>query len=127
MNSLRYNAEKPKYSLLDLRTLIPAIKAFAYGATKYARDNWKLPPKEPTEHLDSAMRHIVALLSGKQRDDESNVEHIGHAIANLLMYSYHFSDDLKEARESDKKKQDAKKDFNQPQGIDEEPIAARKS
>jgi len=79
----RYNSGKPKYSLLDLKSLEPCVRVLEFGAKKYARDNWK-KGLHFTEILDSMMRHIAALQSGEWNDPESGLPHIGHIQCNAL-------------------------------------------
>lgn len=82
-SALRYNASKPKYSLLSLKEMEQGVKVLEFGANKYARDNWKKGLKL-SEILDSMMRHIAALQSGEWIDPESNLPHIGHIQCNAL-------------------------------------------
>lgn len=82
-SALRYNASKPKYSLLSLKEMEQGVKVLEFGANKYARDNWKKGLKL-SEILDSMMRHIAALQSGEWIDPESGLPHIGHIQCNAL-------------------------------------------
>ena len=81
--AMRYNQNKPKFSLLDLNSLIPCVEVLEFGAKKYARDNWK-KGLIVTEILDSMMRHISALQNGEIIDPESGLSHIGHIQCNAL-------------------------------------------
>lgn len=116
---LRFNSNKPKYSILPLKKgLLPAVRAFEYGEHKYSvfedmegeefygsevtkldvldahltlkssgRDNWKLGLNKQ-ELIDSTIRHLIAYNEGEEFDDESKVNHIGLAMANLAMLSH---------------------------------------
>lgn len=81
--ALRFNKDKPKYSLLDLQSLEPCVKVLEFGALKYAPNNWK-KGLIMSEILDSMMRHIAALQSGEMIDPESGLSHIGHIQCNAL-------------------------------------------
>jgi hypothetical protein len=89
VSALRYNTGKPKWSLVHMHSLVPMIRVLEYGALKYAPFNWQKPMKRD-EVLDSMQRHLAALIDGKELDDESGLNHIGHIMANAMFYSYHF-------------------------------------
>lgn len=117
--ALRYNNNKPQWSLIDFKSLLPLIDVLKYGELKYSifenefgeeikgsevdknnifdlklvssgRENWKLG-LDKKEILDSLMRHTVSLLDGKEYDDESKLHHIGHIMANAMFYSYYLN------------------------------------
>ena len=39
-----------------------------------------------TKYLDSMMRHMLALIAGQDRDDDSGYDHAGHLLCNLAMF-----------------------------------------
>lgn len=59
-------------------------EVFAFGATKYGKDNYLLG-----HHVDqltaAALRHILAYQAGEELDPESGKSHIGHAMCCLSM------------------------------------------
>ena len=81
--ALRYNEEKPKYSLLDLNSMKHGVQVLEFGANKYSRNNWK-KGMPITQILDSMLRHIAAIQSGEWLDPESGLPHIGHIQCNAL-------------------------------------------
>jgi anthranilate/para-aminobenzoate synthase component II len=83
----RYNHGKPKFSLIDLPSLVPMVQVLEYGTIKYTRDNWKKGLKV-TEIMDSMMRHQAALMSGENFDPESGLSHAGHILCNAMFLSY---------------------------------------
>lgn len=88
--SARYNVGKPEWSQVDFNSFIPMVKVLEYGASKYAAKNWMKPPEEGAiQHLNSMCRHLFALMAGEVYDDESELPHIGHIMANAMFYSYH--------------------------------------
>jgi hypothetical protein len=92
--ALRYNAGKPKWSLVHYKSLLPLVRVLEVGASKYAPFNWQKPfPKD--ELKESLMRHVVALMDGEEYDKESGQHHIGHIMANAMFYSYHFVNEAK--------------------------------
>lgn len=88
--SLRYNEGKPKWSLVDFKSLEPMVRVLEYGCKKYDKDNWK-KGLDTTEILESLSRHLFALMSGKEYDEESNLPHIGHILCNAMFYQYHIN------------------------------------
>ena len=86
--ALRYNDGKPDWTLLDYKSLLPLVKVMEQGAKKYSRDNWKLPNNNKMEPLQSAMRHLIALIGGEEFDKESGERHTGHIMANMMFYNY---------------------------------------
>jgi hypothetical protein len=87
--ALRYNVDKPKWSLVHFASLIPMIEVLTFGAIKYAPHNWK-KPMNGEEILESMQRHLSALFDGETHDKESKLHHIGHIMANAMFYSYHY-------------------------------------
>lgn len=83
LKALRYNHNKPKYSLLDLKSMEPGVRVLEFGANKYSRDNWK-KGMPISEILDSMLRHVAAIQSGEWLDPESGLPHIGHIQCNAL-------------------------------------------
>jgi hypothetical protein len=79
----RFNEDKPKFSLIDLKSLELMAEVLEYGAIKYSRDNWKMG-LPLSEILDSMMRHIAAIQDGEMIDSESGLSHIGHIQCNAL-------------------------------------------
>lgn len=94
----RFNQGKLQWHLVDFRALVPMVQVLMFGKNKYAEDQWKngLSKKEI---LDSLHRHTFAMLSGELVDPESGELHIGHALCNLLFYSYFTTVNTEKARE----------------------------
>ena len=88
LKALRYNSGKPDWTLLDYPSLLPLVKVMEQGAKKYSRDNWKLPNNNKMEPLQSAMRHLIALIGGEEFDKESGERHTGHIMANMMFYNF---------------------------------------
>jgi hypothetical protein len=94
--ALRYNDGKLQWGLVHFKSLEPMIQVLEFGAKKYAPDNWK-KQMDRKKLLESAMRHMAALMDGQENDPETGLSHIGHLMCNALFYSYHFAikkDDL---------------------------------
>lgn len=83
----RFNKGKLRWSLVDLKYLEGLVQVLMMGAEKYSEYNWQkgLPTLEIYESL---MRHIVAWRSGEDKDKESGLDHIDHAICNLYFMKW---------------------------------------
>jgi hypothetical protein len=92
-SGLRYNSGKPKWSLVDFKSLEPMVSVLEYGANKYTTSecsgefNWQRGLKT-TEICESLLRHTFAYLNGEDIDPESGISHIGHMQCNTLFLSY---------------------------------------
>lgn len=85
--SLRYNSGKPDYSLIPLAAMKEAAHVLEYGATKYAIDNWMKPTNWRVSYA-CLMRHMSAWQGGEDLDPESQRNHLGHAMCNILQMLY---------------------------------------
>jgi len=86
--SLRFNEGKLKWSYVHYPSIEPMVTVLMSGALKYSPDNWKIK-LDRTEVLESAMRHLTALLNGEDLDPESGLEHTGHIMCNMMFFNYH--------------------------------------
>lgn len=78
---------KVDLSFLPTEALVGPAKVFAYGARKYARDNWR--GGMPYLRLYAAiLRHLTDFLEGEEFDDESGLPSIDHALCTLMMLKY---------------------------------------
>jgi hypothetical protein len=90
--SLRYNRGKPDYTFTEPAILEAISRGMTYGASKYARDNWKLSiggPEHDTfqkSHMESMLRHIYAVAQGEMIDKESGNAHMDHVACNVMMW-----------------------------------------
>lgn len=86
--ALRFNKGKPKWSLVHYKSLEPLVRVLETGANKYSRNNWKLG-LDRDEILDSLQRHLAALMDGEEFDEESELPHVGHIMANAMFLQYY--------------------------------------
>lgn len=82
MVGLKFDQEKPDYSLLPFGALDEVVKVLTYGANKYDRFNWEFV--EDNRYQAAALRHISAYMQGELDDPESGYTHLAHAVCNLL-------------------------------------------
>lgn len=92
--ALRFNEGKPKWSLVNYKSLEPMIRVLEFGAQKYAPKNW-MKPMNTTEILESMQRHLAALMDGEEFDKESGLPHMGHIQCNAMFYNFHKEKEIK--------------------------------
>lgn len=80
---------KPQLSLLTRESLEAEARAFAYGAKKYDKNNYKRGMAW-SRVLDAALRHLTAFNAGENIDPESNLCHLDHAKACVAMLVYYY-------------------------------------
>lgn len=94
MSGARYNADKPKLSLVleAMNALIGCAGVLDFGLVKYYRGNWKKGLKY-TEIADSLARHLTKFLAGEDCDigpngeidkNYSGLPHVDHILCNAL-------------------------------------------
>lgn len=86
--ALRYNEWKIRWSLVDWKSMEPMVQVLEFGAKKYEEENWK-KPMDKTQILNSAIRHLIAMMNGEENDPESGLPHVGHLMCNSMFYSFH--------------------------------------
>lgn len=64
--------------------LLAVTRAGDYGATKYGRHNWWGLPDARGRYLSAAVRHLVEVAKGQERDAESGHLHLAHAAWSIL-------------------------------------------
>lgn len=83
-NAVKYDQGKPDLSLVPAPAMEAMARALAYGETKYGRYNY-CKGFTDTRMLSACLRHIFQYLNGENKDKESGLCHLEHAIANLAM------------------------------------------
>ena len=81
---IKYDSEKPDYSLIPPLPLEDIVKVLTFGAAKYSRFNWKLLKNADERYFAAAMRHMWTRWRGEIYDSESGIDHYAHAICCLL-------------------------------------------
>lgn len=79
---IKYDGDKPDYSLVPFKALDEVVKVLTYGAAKYDRFNWE--KVEARRYQAAALRHISAYMQGEKIDPESGINHLAHAACSLL-------------------------------------------
>lgn len=91
--ALRYNDGKPQLSMIPYGILRETSKVLMFGSCKYSRNNWK-KGMNYTSVCDSALRHIRQFVEGQNNDQESNLSHLAHAVANLSFLMYYIDNNM---------------------------------
>lgn len=74
---------KVPLGLMSGKALIEVSKVLLHGEKKYGRHNWR-KGIEWQRLLNAAMRHVVAFNDGEDKDEETGLSHIAHAICALM-------------------------------------------
>lgn len=82
--SLTDRKNKPRMSLIPKDAVWEIGKAFTYGESKYGSHNYK-QGISISHLLDASIRHTLQFSNGEDFDEESEVLHLGCAMANLAM------------------------------------------
>jgi hypothetical protein len=87
--------QKPaQMSYFPFDALTEISKVYQYGASKYARDNWK-KGYNWSLNFDAMMRHMFAFWEGEDIDPESHCSHVAHAAwhaITLLWFQQHYKE-----------------------------------
>lgn len=79
---IKFDQEKPDYSLVPYGALNEMVKVLTYGARKYDRDNWK--HVEDYRYQAASMRHFSAYMQGEANDPETGIHHLAHMACSIL-------------------------------------------
>lgn len=81
---VKFDSNKPQWSLLPFEALEEVVEVLTSGAKKYAPDNWKYVPDADARYMDAAFRHMAQYMQGHKYDDETGNNHLAHAVCCLL-------------------------------------------
>lgn len=95
MEGVKFDNNKPRFSLLPIRELWQIVEVLEYGARKYEVDNWKRVPNCKQRYFDAAMRHILARQNGEVFDSETKMPHLAHAMCCLFFWLWHDNENIK--------------------------------
>lgn len=87
IQGVKYDGQKPRFSLIPSETIREVIKALEFGAKKYSVDNWKRVAGARTRYYDAAWRHIDKWWGGEAYDNGdggSGCHHLANAICCLI-------------------------------------------
>lgn len=76
---VKLDHDKPRYDLLDAYAMEQLALVLTFGAKKYAPNNWR-KGISIGRLIAAALRHLFAVLLGKDDDDETGLSHAAHAM-----------------------------------------------
>jgi Domain of unknown function (DUF5664) len=84
---VKFDGDKPSMTSIPKEAMWEMGLALGYGKKKYGDGNYR-NGMLVSRQLAAAVRHIYQHLAGQDKDEESGVSHIGHALASLAMAAY---------------------------------------
>ena len=84
ITGVKFDKDKPDWSLLPLDVMEEVVQVLTLGNTKYSRDNWKHLGDAENRHFAAMMRHVSTWQSGDKLDKETGLSHLSHAMCNLI-------------------------------------------
>ena len=87
---VKYDEDKPRFSLVPSASLRAIAQVLTYGARKYPQaDNWKRVDNARERYTDALLRHVYAWMDGEALDPESGLHHLAHA-GCCVLFLLHF-------------------------------------
>lgn len=87
---VKYDEDKPRFSLVPSASLRAIAQVLTYGARKYpSADNWKRVDNARERYTDALLRHVYAWMDGEVLDPESGLHHLAHA-GCCVLFLLHF-------------------------------------
>lgn len=75
----KFDQDKPRMDLLDSDAIEQLAMVLGFGAKKYAAHNWRAGIST-SRLVAAALRHLFAYLRGEDKDPESGLSHVAHAM-----------------------------------------------
>ena len=82
----KFDKDKLQVGLVPPEIIEHIASVLTYGAKKYSPNNWKKGSIE--RYLDASYRHLLSYQKGKWLDEESNLPHLAHLLANISFILY---------------------------------------
>lgn len=89
--SMKYDAGKTPIQLVPTEFVNAVAEVFAYGAGKYAPNNWRQGGVYPSTSrvMGSIFRHLFSFNYGESSDPESDLSHLAHAATQIAILLYY--------------------------------------
>lgn len=81
--AIKFDKDKLPLNLISTQALNQIAAVLKFGADKYAEHNWR-KGFAWSRPLAAALRHITAFNDGEDKDPESGLSHIAHAMCCLM-------------------------------------------
>jgi hypothetical protein len=85
---IKFDGDKPRTDLISPVAILELSRVLGFGASKYAPWNWAKGILY-SRVIAAVLRHIYAFMMGEDKDPESNLPHLAHAMCGL-MFLLHF-------------------------------------
>lgn len=79
----KYDTGKVRMELLSSKAITELAKVLTFGASKYDANNWRKGIAW-TRVIGAVKRHMAAFEDGVDKDEESGLSHIAHAMCGLM-------------------------------------------
>lgn len=79
----KLDAGKLRVDLLPSHAMFEVAKVLTFGCEKYGEHNWR-QGIEWSRVYAAAQRHLMKWNSGETHDEETGINHLAHACANLM-------------------------------------------
>jgi len=84
----KFDGEKVRLDLLPFESIKAIGDVLTFGAKKYDAHNWR-KGMSWSRLIGAALRHIFAWATGQDKDSESGLSHLAHAMCCLaFLFSY---------------------------------------
>lgn len=87
--AVRFDAGKPRMDLLDAEAMEGIAAVLAFGAQKYAANNWR-KGMSWGKTIGSLLRHTARFMAGEDFDKESGLPHVDHIGCNAMFLASYF-------------------------------------
>lgn len=91
--ALKFDGGKPPIGLIPRSGVEGPARVLGFGARKYAAHNWR-QGFAWSRLADATLRHVFAWLDGEDLDPESQLNHIDHALCELMFLREHIEKNL---------------------------------
>lgn len=79
VGGVKFDTDKPRMDLLDAYAIEQLSLVLGFGAIKYDAHNWRKGLSK-SRLIAAALRHLFAYLRGEDKDSESGLSHVAHAM-----------------------------------------------
>lgn len=80
----KFDGDKLRYDLISPHFEMELARVMTYGAKKYGDRNWE-KGISVSRYYSALRRHLSAWIAGEEMDEESNLHHLAHATACIMM------------------------------------------
>ena len=82
MAGIKHDAGKERLDLIPPEALMEVGRVLEFGSRKYADNSWH--GIKHSRLIAASLRHIMKYQMGNDLDEESNLNHLAHAVTNLM-------------------------------------------